>query len=171
MNPIEISPEKFKFLCEQFISIASDYLKTIDSRSIPSKGSGSEIDRIFHAPFPEIGLADEALRAFSDVVQHSRAQNGRFFGYVLGSGETAGAASDLLCSVLNRNVTAWRSSPAAVTLEKTVVSWLAKIVSCREFRGVLCGGGSAANLMGLAIARETRVTANESGIPSSPEIA
>lgn len=171
MNPIEISPEQFKSLCEQFLSIASDYLKEIDSRSIPSKGSGAEIGRIFHAPLLETGLADEALRAFSSVVQHSRAQNGRFFGYVLGSGETAGAASDLLCSVLNQNVTAWRSSPAAATLEKTVVSWLASIVSCREFRGVLCGGGSIANLMGLAIAREARVTANESGIRSSPEIA
>jgi hypothetical protein len=66
----------------------------LDSRSIPAKGSGAEIDRIFRAPLPETGLADEALRAFSDVVQHSRAQNGRFFGYVLGSGETAGAAPE-----------------------------------------------------------------------------
>src|SRR5580704_4212167 len=171
MNPIEISPERFKSLCEQFLAIASDYLTEIDSRSIPAKVSGAEVDRIFGAPLPEIGLAGEALRAFSDVVQHSRVQNGRFFGYVLGSGEAAGAASDLLCSVLNQNVTAWRSSPAAVTLEKTVVSWLARIVSCCEFRGVLCGGGSAANLMGLAMARETKAPANKMGIPSGPPLA
>jgi aromatic-L-amino-acid decarboxylase len=171
MNPIEISPEQFISLCERFLAIASDYLKEMDSRSIPAKGSGAEIDRIFRTPLPETGLADEALRAFSDVVQYSRAQNGRFFGYVLGSGETAGAASDLLCSVLNQNATAWRSSPAAVTLERTVVSWLARIVSCHEFRGVLCGGGSAANLMGLAMARETKVPANKNGIPSGARVA
>jgi len=171
MNPIEISPEQFKFLSEQFLAIAIDYLKEMDYRSIPAKGSGEEIEHIFRAPVPETGLADEALRAFSDVVQHSRAQNGRFFGYVLGSGETAGAATDLLCSVLNQNVTAWRSAPAAVTLEKTVVSWLARMVSCPEFRGVLCGGGSAANLMGLAMAREAKVPANTSGIPSGPGLA
>ena len=171
MNPIEISPEQFKSLSEQFLAIAINYLKEMDYRSIPAKGSGEEIERIFRAPLPETGLADEALRAFSDVVQHSRAQNGRFFGYVLGSGETVGAATDLLCSVLNQNVTAWRSAPAAVTLEKTVVSWLARMVSCPEFRGVLCGGGSAANLMGLAMARETKVPANTSGIPSGPGLA
>jgi aromatic-L-amino-acid/L-tryptophan decarboxylase len=51
------------------------------------------------------------------VVRHSRAQNSRFFGYVLGSAEPAAVAADLLCSVLNQNVTAWRSSPAAVTIE------------------------------------------------------
>lgn len=171
MNPIEISPEQFKSLSEQFLAIAIDYLKEIDCRSIPAKGSGEEIEHIFRAPLPETGLAGEALRAFSDVVQHSRAHNGRFFGYVLGSGETAGAATDLLCSVLNQNVTAWRSAPAAVTLEKTVVSWLARMVSCPEFRGVLCGGGSAANLMGLAMAREAKVPANTSGIPSGPGLA
>lgn len=171
MNPIEISPEQFKSLSEQFLAIAIDYLKEMDYRSIPAKGSGEEIEHIFRAPLPEIGLADEALRAFSDVVRHSRAQNGRFFGYVPSSGETAGAATDLLCSVLNQNVTAWRSAPAAVTLEKTVVSWLARMVSCPEFRGVLCGGGSAANLMGLAMAREAKVPANTSGIPSGPGLA
>lgn len=171
MNPIEISPEQFKSLSEQFLAIAIDYLKEMDYRSIPAKGSGEEIEHIFRAAVPETGLADEALRAFSDVVQHSRAQNGRFFGYVLGSGETVGAATDLLCSVLNQNVTAWRSAPAAVTLEKTVVSWLARMVSCPEFRGVLCGGGSAANLMGLAMAREAKVPANTSGIPSGPGLA
>ena len=171
MNPIEISLEEFKSLCEQFLAIASDYLKEMDSRSIPATGSGAEIDRIFRTELPETGLAHEALRTFSDLVQHSRAQNGRFFGYVLGSGEAAGAATDLLCSVLNQNVTAWRSSPAAVTIEKTVVGWLAKIVSSREFRGVLCGGGSAANLMGLAMAREKKVPANKTGIPNGPGFA
>lgn len=165
MNPLEISPEQFKSLCEKFIAIANDYLEKMDSRSISPKASGAEIDRIFHAPLPETGMAEEAIRAVSDVVRYSRAQNGRFFGYVLGSGEVAGAATDLLCSVLNQNVTAWRSSPAAVTLEKLVVSWLASIVSCHEFRGVLCGGGSAANLMGLAMAREAKVPANKTGIP------
>ncbi len=171
MNPLEISPEQFKFLCEQFVAIAINYLKEMDSRAIPAKGSGGETDGIFSAPLPETGLGDEAIRAVGDVVRHSRTQNGRFFGYVLGSGEVAGAASDLLCSVLNQNVTAWRSSPAAVTIEKTVVSWLAGIVSCHEFRGFLCGGGSAANLMGLAMAREAKIPANKRGIPSGAEVA
>jgi hypothetical protein len=67
MNPIEISPEQFKSLCEQFLAIASDYLKEMDFRSIPPKGSGAEIDRIFRAPLPETGLADEALRAREDL--------------------------------------------------------------------------------------------------------
>jgi aromatic-L-amino-acid/L-tryptophan decarboxylase len=94
MNPIEISPEQFKSPCEQFLAIAIDYLEEMDSRSITAKGSGTEIDRIFRAPLPETGFADEAIRAPGDIVQRSRVHNGRFFGYVLGSGEALGADID-----------------------------------------------------------------------------
>jgi hypothetical protein len=93
----------------------------------------------------------------------SRAQNGRFFGYVLGSGEPVGAVADLLVSVLNQNVTAWRSGPAAVAIEHTVVAWLAQSIGCSMFGGHLTGGGSSANLMGLAMAREAKWPANENG--------
>jgi aromatic-L-amino-acid/L-tryptophan decarboxylase len=171
MNPLDISPEEFRLLSEQIIAIATDYLKGLDSRAIPAEGSGAEVERIFATPLPETGLAEEALRGLSDVVRHSRAQNGRFFGYVLGSGETAAAAADLLCSVLNQNVTAWRSAPAAAALEQTVVGWLAQAVACRDFRGILCGGGSAANLMGLAMAREAKAPANKNGLRSGAALA
>jgi glutamate/tyrosine decarboxylase-like PLP-dependent enzyme len=45
-----------------------------------------------------------------------------------------------------------------------VVRWLAEAVGCDGFSGTLTGGGSAANLMGLAMARESRIPANDSGI-------
>ena len=102
-------------------------------------------------------MGAEALEALQDVIKHSRAQNGRFFGYVLGSGEPVAAVADLLASVLNQNVTAWRSGPAAVTIERTVVGWLAQAIGCPGFRGSLTGGGSSANLMALAMAREAKM--------------
>ncbi len=80
-----------------------------------------------------------------------------------GSAEPVGALGDLLASVLNQNVTAWRSAPAAVTIEQAVVGWLADAVGCAGFKGSLCGGGSAANLMALAMAREAKLPANETG--------
>ena len=44
--------------------------------------------------------------------------------------EVAAMTADLLCSVLNQNVTAWRSAPAAVTIERIVVDWLAQAIAC-----------------------------------------
>jgi glutamate/tyrosine decarboxylase-like PLP-dependent enzyme len=66
------------------------------------------------------------------------------------------AIGDLVASVLNQNVTAWRSAPSAVAIERMVVRWLAEAVGCRNFAGSLTGGGSSANLMGLAMAREAK---------------
>jgi len=99
-------------------------------------------------------MGDQAFDALRGVIAHSRAQNGRFFGYVQGPGEPIAALGDLVASILTQNITAWRSSPAGVTIERTVVSWLAEAVGCHDFSGTLTGGGSAANLMGLAMARE-----------------
>jgi glutamate/tyrosine decarboxylase-like PLP-dependent enzyme len=171
MNPLDISPEEFRRLSERITEIAADYLTGLDARAIPPAGTGAEIDSLFRTPLPESGLPGEAVAALSQVANHSRAQNGRFFGYVLGSGEPVAAVADLLCSVLNQNVTAWRSAPAAITLERTVVDWLAQAVACQNFRGSLTAGGSAANLMGLAMAREATAPANESGIRAAASLA
>jgi len=105
----------------------------------------------------------EALVGLTAVIDNVRAGGPGFFGYVLGSGEPVAAAADLLVSVLNQNVTAWRSGPSAATIERVVVGWLAEAIGCEGFTGSLTGGGSSANLMALAMARETRLPANESG--------
>jgi glutamate/tyrosine decarboxylase-like PLP-dependent enzyme len=65
--------------------------------------------------------------------------------------------------VLNQNVTAWRSAPAAVTIERTVIAWLAEAIGCEGFVGSFTSGASLANLMALAMARESRSPANEDG--------
>ncbi len=171
MNPVDLSPEEFRKLCGRISEIASDYLKELDSRAITPAGSGLEIEHIYRSEFPEAGMAEEAINGLVEVATHSRAQNGRFFGYVLGSGEPVAAAADLLCSVLNQNVTAWRSSPSGATIEKTVVDWLAQGIGCENFRGILTGGGSPANLMGLAMAREAKAPANESGVGAHAKLA
>jgi len=83
---------------------------------------------------------------------------------VQGSAEPVAALGDFVASVLNQNMTAWRSAPAGVTIERTVVRWLAEAIGCGGFSGTLTGGGSAANLMALAMAREARIPANDRGI-------
>lgn len=169
MKSLEISPDEFRRLAEKVTELTADYLRELDSRPISPSTSGEETERFFRTPLSEKGLGAEALAGLQDVIEHSRAQNGRFFGYVLGSGDPVAAVADLLASVLNQNVTAWRSAPAAVSLERGVVSWLAQAIGCPEFRGSLTGGGSSANLMALAMARETKMPANEAGMRTAPQ--
>jgi aromatic-L-amino-acid/L-tryptophan decarboxylase len=163
MNSVEISAEQFRRLAERVTKLAAEYLENIDAQAISPATSGEETLRRFGTAMPEEGIGENALNALPDVMRSSRVQNGRFFGYVLGSGEPVGAVADLLASVLNQNVTAWRSGPAAVIIEQTVVGWLAQVIGCPGFHGHLTGGGSSANLMGLATAREAKMPANEKG--------
>jgi aromatic-L-amino-acid decarboxylase len=162
-NPIEVSGEDFRRLAERITDLAANYLENLDGHKISPETRGEETINLFGGALPEQRMGEEALANLPEVVRLSRAQNARFFGYVLGSGEPVAAVADLLASVLNQNVTAWRSGPAAVAIEHTVVSWLAQAIGCPNFHGHLTGGGSSANLMGLALAREAKAPANEKG--------
>ena len=164
MKPLELTSEDFGRLAAVVVELSSEFLSSLDSRSIFPRTSGVEVERIFSLDCPERGMAEQAFDALRDVVAHARAQNGRFYGYVQGPGEPIAAIGDLLASILNQNMTAWRSSPSGVTIERIVVRWLAEAIGCAGFLGTLTGGGSAANLMGLAMAREAKIPANERGL-------
>jgi glutamate/tyrosine decarboxylase-like PLP-dependent enzyme len=169
VTPLEISVEEFRRIATQVADLAAVYLASLDSRSTFPATSATDCERLFNTALPEEGMGAEAFSALADVIERSRAQNGRFFGYVLGSGEPVAAAGDLLASVLNQNVTAWRSGPAAVTIERTVVKWISQAIGCAAFTGSLTGGGSPANLMGLAMAREAKMPVNETGSAGAPK--
>lgn len=169
MNPLDLSGEQFRHLADDIAQIAADYLSSLGERQVFPSTSGTETTKLFSEDLPEHGLGDGALAALSDLIAHSRAQNGRFFGYVQGSAEPVAALGDFVASILNQNMTAWRSSPAGVTIERTVVRWLAEAIGCSGFSGTLTGGGSAANLMALAMARESRIPANERGLTGSQQ--
>ena len=163
MNALNLSDSEFRALAAQITDLASHYLTGLGAERAYPQVSGAEVARTFADPLPETGLGAGALEGLAAVLARSRAPTARFYGYVLGSGEPVAALADLLTSVLNQNVTAWRSAPAAVAIERHVVQALAAAIGCAGFTGSLCGGGSMANLMGLAMAREAQCPANERG--------
>src|ERR1022692_2067847 len=138
--PLELRPDDFEILADRACRAATDYLAGLDARPSPAQASGTATAEIFDRPLPEEGMGSAAFDDLTAIADHSRPGNGRFFGYVLGSGEPVAAIGDFYASVLNQNVTAWRSAPAAVTIERTVLRWLAEAVGCAGFTGSLVGG-------------------------------
>lgn len=163
MLPLELSAEEFRHLARRVTDEAAEFFTSLSDRRVFPTTSGDQTSAIFDTAAPERGLGATALDELPVIAAHARAGSGRFFGYVLGSGEAIAALGDLYASALNQNVTAWRSSPAAVTIERVVVRWLSAAIGCVGFGGSLTSGGSLANLMGLAMAREARMPANEHG--------
>ena len=86
MNPIEVSSEDFRRLAERITDLAAKYLENLDEQRISPETRGQETLNLFGGALPEQGMGEEALASLPDIIRLSRAQNGRFFGYVLGSG-------------------------------------------------------------------------------------
>lgn len=163
MRALETSDGELTALLAEAGRLAAGYWASLGERPSYPPTSGAATVRLFDRPWPDEGRGRDVLDDFEAIAGHVRPNTGRFFGYVAGSGEPVGAIGDFLASVLNQNSTSWRSAPAATTIERTVVGWLAEAVGCGGFAGNLCGGGSMANLMALAIARESLLPANEDG--------
>jgi glutamate/tyrosine decarboxylase-like PLP-dependent enzyme len=102
---------------------------------------------------------------FRDVIVPNSRQNAhpRSLGYVTSPGTAVAAIADLLASVLGANLTAWRSAPAAVQLERVVIDWIKEALGCAPGAGgLLTSGGSMANFGALTAAREARCGAGAS---------
>lgn len=163
MGALHISNQELALLADKAMDLAKSYWGSIDERRAYPVTGGEQTAELFSRPWSEAGLGEAVLQDFATIADHARPSGGRFFGYVFGSGEPVGAIGELLAAVLNQNVTSWRSAPAATAIEQAVVGWLAEAVGCADHRGSLCGGGSTANLMALAMAREAKLPANEPG--------
>jgi aromatic-L-amino-acid decarboxylase len=162
MPPLRVSADEFRALAEGVNRLAAEFLSSLDDRQTVSATSATDT-AAFSVPLAEEGVGEAILRDLETISDHVRAPTGRRLPYVLGSGDPIGALGDLCASVLNQNVTAWRSAPAAVAIERTVLGWLAEAIGCIGFAGTFTSGGSLGNLMALAMARESRAPANEEG--------
>jgi glutamate/tyrosine decarboxylase-like PLP-dependent enzyme len=163
MPPLEPSPEEFRRLTRRVESLAVDFIADLDARRTVSPTSAASTAAAFDLPLPEDGIGEAVIDDLEQISQHLRAPTGRRLPYVIGSGDPIGALGDFYASLVNQNVTAWRSAPAAVAIERTVVRWLASAVGCDGFDGLFTSGGSLANVMALAMARESGAPANEDG--------
>jgi aromatic-L-amino-acid/L-tryptophan decarboxylase len=165
MRRLGQSDRSFRSLAHRVADFSADYVESLSGLpAYPADVSAAKLEQIFSQELPREGIGPDAFDLLTRVFQNSRPASPRFFGYVFGSGEPVGALGDFASSVLHQNVTSWRSAPSATTIERTVVTWLASAVGCSGFSGSLTVGGSSANLMGLCMAREAKVPANESGV-------
>ncbi|MCM2257870.1 MAG: pyridoxal-dependent decarboxylase [Vicinamibacteria bacterium] len=79
----------------------------------------------------------------------------RFWGWVMGTGTITGAFADLLAAGMNSSVAIFDDAPSLV--EEQVIRWLVEAMGFPETgSGLLVSGGSMANLIGLAVARNAR---------------
>ncbi|HEX6643790.1 MAG TPA: pyridoxal-dependent decarboxylase [Gemmatimonadales bacterium] len=109
-------------------------------------------------PLPRTPESPEAV--YDDFVEHVLPYpmgniHPRFWGWVIGTGTPLGALAEFLAATMNPNVGG--GDHGASWVEAQVLDWCKEIVGFpKEASGLLVSGGSMANLLGLAVARNAR---------------
>jgi glutamate/tyrosine decarboxylase-like PLP-dependent enzyme len=131
-----------------------DYLATVRERTAWQPVPGPVRERL-RAPAPvEPEGFEAAYRDFLECVRPFPTGNihPRFWGWVQGNGTPLGMIAELLAAGMNPNAAAFEHSAAYVELQ--VLGWFKSIMGFPDAAGgLLVSGGSMANLVGLAAAR------------------
>src|SRR5213082_311130 len=157
---LDPSPEQIRSWANAAVELMAEYLGAIrDRRLYPSTSSRQIRERLDSSLPEEPANFDELLHTFRSTLIELSRHNGhpRMFGYVQAPGTAIAAFADLLSSTLNANLTAWRSAPAAVEIERLTIDWIKQIVGFnRNAAGLFVSGGSMANMAALAAARRAK---------------
>lgn len=145
---------------EQAVAFAGNYFNSVNRWRVFPKVDGQSLRQIIREKLPRKALSPKKVidRLAKIVLSNSRHNlHPRFFGYVSSSGNPVGAIADLLISILNQNVTAWRSAPAAVEIELQAIDWIKEVLGYPKTGfGMFVSGGSMATLQALTMAREIK---------------
>ena len=150
--------EAYRALAHRMLDDSLDYLRDVRTRPAWRPMPAEVRHALTDEPLPRTGVGD--AQAYDDFVRLVRPfPNGnihpRFWGWVMGTGTPQAAMADFLSSVINPNVGGLEQSP--VLVERQVVRWCAQLMGFPEGSGgILLSGGTMANVMGLAVARQER---------------
>ena len=165
-SAFEMDGERFRRLGYSLVDSLVDLLDAESTDPVLPVVLGSEVRKRFSGSAPRQGQSVEAILAEAvELVGSLSRKNGhpRFFGYVCASADPVGILADFLASTVNQNVTAWRSSPGGVEMERQVVRWLDEGLGFDgKGHGMLLSGGSAANAHGISCAKTRALVSGRS---------
>lgn len=146
--------EEFRVIGHQMLDDMVDYLRTVRDRPVWQSPPASA-RRQFQTGLPrEPSSIQDVYELFKAHILPYPTGNihPRFWGWVMGNGTPVGLLSDLLASAMNCHVSGY--DQAATLVERQVLGWLAEMLDYpKDASGLLVSGGTVANLIGVATAR------------------
>jgi len=163
--------EALRRLAHQAIDDGFDYLQGARDRPVWRPVPEAIVARL-RQPAPRLPQgAESAYGEFKELVMPYAMGNThpRFWSWFMGNGTPFAAVGDFLAAVLNPNMGGGNHVPNHV--EAQVVDWCKEIAGFpEESSGLLVSGGSMANFVGLAVARNSRsgVDVRTEGVAAIP---
>jgi glutamate/tyrosine decarboxylase-like PLP-dependent enzyme len=132
------------------------YLETVRERPV-WQPVPDEVKSFLNQPLPDRPQSPEEIyREFQENILPYPMGNihPRFWGWVMGNGTPLGALAELLAATMNPNMGG--GNHGGVYVERQVTEWCKAMLTFPEqASGLLVSGGSQANLVGLAVARNS----------------
>lgn len=164
--------EEMRALGHRMMDDAITYLQTVAERPVwQAMPEGHE--QQFNAPLPRQPTpANEVYEEFlQNIFQYPMGNiHPRFWAWYMGSGTVMGALADFLSATMNSN--AGGGNHVATLVEAQVINWLKEMLDFpASASGLLVGGASMANLVGLTVARNTQAgfDVRRQGLQGSPK--
>jgi aromatic-L-amino-acid decarboxylase len=149
--------DELRALAHRMVDDLLTYLETVRERPV-WQPIPAAVKRALRRPLPREGQG--ADRAYADFVEHVLPHpmgniHPRFWGWVIGTGTPFGALAEMLATGMNPNMGGGEHVPSYV--EAQVLDWCKEMTGFpASASGLLVSGGSMANLLGLAVARNAR---------------
>jgi glutamate/tyrosine decarboxylase-like PLP-dependent enzyme len=149
--------DELRALGHRMVDDMLEYLRTVRERAawrpVPKDVRARLAEPVPQGPTPAEKVYEQFTR---DVLPYPTGNvHPRFWGWVIGTGTPLAMLADMLASGMNPQVAEF--DDAAAVVENQVIGWLVELLGMPAgTHGLLVSGGSMANFVGLAVARNAR---------------
>jgi aromatic-L-amino-acid decarboxylase len=158
MQLLEWDAETMRQMGYRVIDLLVDYWQTLPDRPIGNRAERATLEPLLAEPTPTAPqpfeqVLDEFLRkVLPNII---KVDHPRYFAFVPAPNEYVGVLADLLSAGMNIFVGTWMVGAGATQVERVVIRWLCDWFGLTDTAGGLfVSGGSVANLVCLAAARQ-----------------
>lgn len=170
-SPLSLPPEEMRALGYRVVDLLVDRWEKLDQVDPWRMLDRAALEaRLREDPPLEPGDPEQVLtRAVDDVLEWAaRVDHPRFMAFIPGGPTWPGVLADLLSAGFNTFQGTWLGSSGPSQVELVVLDWIREWLGLgREWGGLLTSGGSAANLIALAAAREALRSQAPDGPPGA----